>query len=72
MEDMMCGQEYITSVMTMETYLRINDEIREEIAITVSVKTDLYSTDETYKDLVKQSKKAKTKARNYEFDKRNQ
>lgn len=71
MESMMEGDEYVNGMMTMETYLRINDEIKEEIAITVNVKSDLYSRDDTYKNLVKSSKKAKEKASKYEFDQRN-
>ena len=66
-EEMVEGGKFVTAVMSFETYLRINDEIAEQIDITVRVKSCKYDKDETHCLLLKALTKAKRKVRDREF-----
>ena len=67
MEEMVEGGKFVTAIMSMETYFRINEEVAEEIAITIRVKSCKYDKDETHCKLLKAITTAKRKLRDYEF-----
>lgn len=67
MESMMDGNEYVNAMMPIEVYHQINNNLQEQMSITVRRKNSHYESDETYKDLANKSAKANRKLRDYEF-----
>jgi len=64
------GQEYLNCFMTKETHAKINPELRTLIAVNeVRQKNRSFEKDETHKELLKKSLKAKKDLTDYEFNK---
>ncbi len=63
------GEEYVSVLMTKETYNKMNKSVKESIVITsIRQLNTSFKDDENHKKLVSKVSKAKKELRNYEYD----
>ena len=62
------GEQMVYAKMDMETLHRIDQEIAEQMEITIRVKSCKYKDDPTHCELLKAFMKYKTKLRDREFE----